>query len=416
MKRKPYSAYKPSGVEWLADVPEHWDVKKLKFVFWLSRGVDLPSESFVEGPFPVYGSNGVIGHHNKYTTEGPCVVVGRSGSVGEVNYVEGCFWAHNTALYIQDFLGIITRFSYYLLLIIDLKSLSAGSAVGTLNRNYIHDVIIAVPQLPEQQAIADFLDRETGRIDTLLAKKKRLIELLREKRSALISHAVTKGLDPSVKLKPSGVEWLGDVPEHWEVKRCGTAYNIQLGKMLQPEASSTEDVPMHYFKALHVQWGKVTCEDLPTMWASFNDAKKYSVSNGDLLACEGGEVGRAAILKNYSENAIIQNSLHRVRSNGVNSLLYLMYVIIEAASRQWFEILCNKATIAHFTGEKFAALRVPFPPLREQETIATFLDHETEKIDALIAKVEDAITKLKEYRTALIGAAVTGKIDVREAA
>ena len=186
---------KPSGVDWLGDVPEHWEVKKLKLAFWLSRGVDLPSESFVEGLFPVYGSNGVIGYHDKYTTEGPCVVVGRSGSVGEVNYVEGCFWAHNTALYIQDFRGIIARYSYYLLLIIDLKSLSAGSAVGTLNRNYIHDVLIAVPQLLEQQAIAAFLDHETGKIDALIAKVEDVIVKLKEYRTALISAAVTGKID-----------------------------------------------------------------------------------------------------------------------------------------------------------------------------------------------------------------------------
>lgn len=191
----PTRKMKPSGVDWLGDVPEHWEVKKLKFAFWLSRGVDLPAESFLEGPFPVYGSNGVIGYHDEFTTKGPCVVIGRSGSVGEVNYAEECFWAHNTALYIQDFRGTIPRFSYYLLLTIDLKSLSAGSAVGTLNRNYIHDVVNAVPPLSEQHAIAAFLDRETGKIDALIAKAGEAVAKLKEFRTALISAAVTGKID-----------------------------------------------------------------------------------------------------------------------------------------------------------------------------------------------------------------------------
>jgi len=197
---------KPSGVEWLGDVPEHWEVKRLKFAIWLSRGVDLPTETFVEGPYPVYASNGLIGYHNVYTTKGPCVVVGRSGSVGEVNYVEGDFWAHNTALYIQEFRKVLPRFSYYLLLVMDLKSLSAGSAVGTLNRNYIHDVSIAVPSLLEQQAIADYLDDETDKIDSLIAKVDVAIEKLKEYRTAIISAAVTGKINVSTNLNTGSRE------------------------------------------------------------------------------------------------------------------------------------------------------------------------------------------------------------------
>jgi type I restriction enzyme S subunit len=272
----------------------------------------------------------------------------------------------------------------------------------------------ALPPLSEQQAIAAFLDRETGRIDALIARKERLLELLAEQRTALISRAVTKGLDASVKLKPSGVEWLGDVPEHWEVKRAGLAYKIQLGKMLQPDTSTSDDEQFAYLKALHVQWEKIQTDDLPVMWASKYELSKYSVKRGDLLVCEGGEVGRAVILQDDLENVIIQNSLHRVRSNN-NLNTFLMYVLENAASKHWFEILCNKATIAHFTGDKFSALRIPLPPLPEQQAIAAFLDRETAKIDELSAKVTTVIERLKEYRTALISSAVTGKIDVREA-
>jgi len=216
------------------------------------------------------------------------------------------------------------------------------------------------------------------------------------------------------RYKPSGVEWLGDVPEHWEVKRTGLAYSIQLGKMLQPDLLTSEDEQFTYLKALHVQWEKIQTEGLPLMWASKMDLLKYSVRKGDLLVCEGGEVGRAGILKANIDNTIIQNSLHRVRST-INSNIFLMYVLETAALKNWFDILCNKATIAHFTSDKFSAFRIPLPPLPEQEAIAAFLDRETVKIDKLSSKVKLAIEKLKEYRTALISAAVTGKIDVREA-
>ena len=206
--------------------------------------------------------------------------------------------------------------------------------------------------------------------------------------------------------KTSGVEWLGDVPEHWEVKKVGFLFSVQLGKMLQPDSASGNDELVPYLKALHVQWEKINFDDLPEMWASPNDVTKFSVKNGDLLVCEGGEVGRAAILNGFDKTAIIQNALHRVRSN-TSSVLFLMYVLESASNQKWFEILCNKATIAHLTGEKFSALRIPSPTLPEQQAIATFLDRETGHIDALIAKKKRLLSLLAEQRTALISRAVT---------
>jgi type I restriction enzyme S subunit len=206
--------------------------------------------------------------------------------------------------------------------------------------------------------------------------------------------------------KPSGVEWLGDVPGHWDVKRAGLGFSIQLGKMLQPEPSSLDDEQVPYLKALHVQWENIDTSDMPVMWASSYELLKYAVQKGDLLVCEGGEAGRAGMLKDIDEAVIIQNALHRVRSK-TNSTLFLMYMLKLASENKWFEILCNKATIAHFTGEKFAALRIPYPPFHEQQAIASYLDHETGRIDTLIGKKQKFVELLKERRTALISRAVT---------
>ena len=186
---------KDSGVEWLGEVPAHWEVNRFKFFCILQRGYDLSSDNFLNGTYPVCASNGIIGYHNQFNVRGPSITVGRSGSVGEVNYIDSDFWAHNTALYTRDFFDSTPKFVYYLLLSIDLKSLSAGSAVGTLNRNYIHRLITVFPPISEQQTIAAFLDRETAKIDTLIAKARRTIDLLKERRTALISAAVTGKID-----------------------------------------------------------------------------------------------------------------------------------------------------------------------------------------------------------------------------
>ena len=192
---------KHSGVKWLGNIPEHWDVVRFKYCMVLQRGHDLPTDQFIEGTYPVYGSNGVIGYHNQYTTVGPSITVGRSGSVGEVNYIEDNFWAHNTALYVKTFLRAVPQFAYYLLKALDVKYLSEGTAVGTLNRNYIHDLVIPLPSHAEQTGIVLFLDRETARIDALMGKVKASIEKLKEYRTALISAAVTGRIDVRVKVK-----------------------------------------------------------------------------------------------------------------------------------------------------------------------------------------------------------------------
>lgn len=213
------------------------------------------------------------------------------------------------------------------------------------------------------------------------------------------------------KYKPSGIEWLSEIPEHWEVLECKFGFSIQLGKMLQNEPQTPRDERVPYLKALYVQWESVDVTDLPEMWASPEDILKYSVQSGDLLVCEGGEVGRAGILWNSPAKCIIQNALHRVRPRKDNCSQYLMYLLEVVSYRGWFDILCNKATIAHFTSEKFGGLSIALPPPNEQRAIAAFLDRETERIDVLIKKKERQIDLLQEKRAAVISHAVTKGLD-----
>lgn len=211
--------------------------------------------------------------------------------------------------------------------------------------------------------------------------------------------------------KDSRVEWLGEIPAHWITGAVKHEYDIYLGKMLQTELNMSTDTLLPYFKALHVRWGQINTGDLPVMWASLREICEYSVRKGDLLVCEGGEVGRSAIVQlEPAEKTIIQNSLHRVRSKDA-SLQYLRYMLESAASEGWLEVLCNKATIRHFTGEKFGALHIALPPVEEQNAVTAFLDRETVKIDALVAKKERLIELLQEQRTALITNAVTKGLD-----
>jgi type I restriction enzyme S subunit len=209
------------------------------------------------------------------------------------------------------------------------------------------------------------------------------------------------------KYKPSGVEWLGDVPDKWAVQGVKFCYSIQLGKMLQPDPSSPSDEETPYLKSQHVQWEHVRVADLPTMWTTKIERKKYAVADGDLLVCEGGDVGRAAVVYGAPDRTIIQNALHRVRPQRENVTGFLLYVLAHAASQGWFDILCNKSTIAHFTVEKFGALGVALPSPNEQQDIADFLNAQMARLDALLTKRRALIEKLLEKRTALISHTIT---------
>jgi len=214
-------------------------------------------------------------------------------------------------------------------------------------------------------------------------------------------------LAPYPKYKPSGVEWLGDVPAHWEIQSSRTRFSIQLGKMLQSQAELQQDSEVPYFKAQHVQWERISTTNLPVMYATPSDEIKYGVVDNDLLVCEGGEVGRAGIVRNPPPRSIVQNAVHRVRPIGSNEIRFLMYLLEHASSQNYFDILCNRSTIAHFTSEKFGSLRIAFPTIPEQQSIVSFLDRQTAKIDTLIDKKQTLIERLQEKRAALITRTVT---------
>jgi type I restriction enzyme S subunit len=419
MKLKPSPTQENNTLNRLGDVPEHWQAKRLKYAFLLQRGFDLPVEDFVEGPYPVCGSNGIIGYHNQYAALGPSVTIGRSGSVGEVNYFENNCWPHNTALYVKQYFQSYPKFVYYLLKIIDLKSLSEGTAVGTLNRNHIHNLMIVVPPSKEQKTIADYLDEKSENIDSLISKKQRQIQLLQEKRSTLISHVVTKGLDLNAKMKDSGVEWLGEVPKHWEVQKL--KYNSYIKGRVGWQNLRSEEftdfgpflVTGMHFKDGDVDWSACfhITEDRYVM------APEIYVKVGDILITKDGSIGKLAFISSIPGKASLNSHLLIIRPNKETYYPRFMYHLLASNVFQHFILREQSGTtfygLSQESIENFPAL---FPPFDEQKRIAYFLDKETISIDKTIQIIHTSILKLQEYRSALISAAVTGKIDMRQEA
>ena len=253
------------------------------------------------------------------------------------------------------------------------------------------------------------------RIRRYVSAKRELIGLLDEEKQAIISQAVTRGLDPSVRLKPSGVEWLGDVPEHWDVAALRHRYSQALGKMLDAKRITGSHL-LPYLRNTDVQWDDISVDDLPMMDISPSEYGRYTVRRGDLLVCEGGEVGRSAIWSGELTLCGFQKALHRLRPKNTQRDVprFLCYNLRTAANGHAFSD-GHVSTIAHLTGEKLRAQRFPFPPFAEQLDIVNILDEATRSTDAAIARTRRQIELIEEYRTRLIADVVTGKLDVREA-
>jgi type I restriction enzyme S subunit len=416
---KPYPAYKDSGVEWVGQIPAEWQSLKLKRVCTFVYGDSLASDVRVDGGIEVYGSNGPVGAHYRANTLAPCLVIGRKGSFGKVNFSSRPLFAIDTTFVVdRRFTQADIRWLYYVLTDARLDSATKDSAIPGLDREdaYAREVCLCPPA--EQRAIAAFLDRETARIDALVAKKERLIELLQEKRAALITHAVTKGLDLNVPMKDSGVEWLDEIPVHWEVNRAKFVARLRSGhtpSRQHPDYWQHCTIP--WFGLVDVwqirdgqtEFVSETTEKISELGLA-NSAARL-LPKGTVMLSRTASVGFSAIMG--VDMATTQDFVNWVCGPTLRPE-YLLYVFRSMGHE--FRRLTMGSTHQTIYMPDVGRFAAPIPPVPEQDQLVAFIRKETAKTDALVSKVRDAIARLKELRTALISAAVTGKIDVREEA
>jgi len=382
-KWKYYYSMRESGVEWLGKVPIHWSLKPLKCAVTFQRGHDLPLEQRTEGEVPVVSSAGITAWHNLAKAKGPGIVTGRYGTIGVFYLIDTDYWPLNTSLYSVDLHGNVPHYLCYMLhSLADLFLLnSAKSAVPGVDRNDLHAITVAVPPVQEQNEIAAILDRETAKIDALVAKEQRLIELLQEKRTALISHAVTKGLNG-----------LGDsakrYTEMWTETRLGRAIKLQRGFDITGAADGMGDIPVI---------------------SSGGFSGKCSIP---IVGGPGVIVGRKGTLGtvHFCEGDFWPHDTTLwVREFGGNHPRFVYYFLLHMRLES-YDVGAANPTLNR---NHVHPLVVRWPDVESQRRIAQYLDKASEAVDQLIAKVNEAIIRLREYRTALICAAVTGKIDVR---
>lgn len=437
MKFKPYPKYKTSGVEWLGDVPESWDVASLKHGFKIVGGSTPKSEKpeYWDGEIiwvspsdlSKLSSIGIKSSQRKITAEGlaSCgttlvpagsVVLSTRAPIGSLAIAEtelctnqGCKSLvpnqNSDPLFYGHLLSIST---------VELNVRGKGTTFLELSTDELGAFKVGVPPRNEQSAIATFLDRETAKIDTLITKQEKLIDLLKEKRQAVISHAVTKGLDPTAPMKPSGVEWLGDVPERWT--QCGIKHLMLMvtdGAHISPE---TENGTYHFVSTKDVKdYGIDFTGSLLTSSISYESLVRSGCrpNMGDVLFSKDGTIGKTVVVAEERE-FVVASSLIILRPNPrVLDSEFFNYSCQSLCIQEQVNSFVKGAGLPRLSIQNLLKVWSVFPPITEQKAIASRLQISTKKIDTLIAKAQQAIALQKEHRIALISAAVTGKIDVR---
>lgn len=421
-----YLSYKQSGIEWLGHIPANWYLKKLcRITHCLDgRRIPLNAEQRAEkqGQYPYWGANSIVDYLDDWIFDEELVLIGEDGAPffdknRTVAFrVTGKIWVNNHAHVLSPDNGQIdARFLANALNCVDYRSFIDGSTRDKLTQRDLNAIPIQCPSLPEQRAIADFLEHETARIDALTAKKERLIELLHEKRDALITRAVTRGLNPDVPTKESGVEWIDEIPAHWEIKRLKFAVTLNPAPIETRNLDDSIEVSFVPMETVGEYGGLelTTTKSLGDVYNGYTYFREGDVLVAKITPCfENGKGAVASGLVN--EIAFGTTELHVLRTKETLDRNFLFYLSIGDTFRR-----LGAAEMYGTAGQKrlpesyILNLVHPLPTLPEQRAIVDFLDRETAKIDTLVAKVREAIDHLKELRQALIAAAVTGKIDVR---
>lgn len=289
-----------------------------------------------------------------------------------------------------------------------------------LNFEQIGALRVPMLVLGRQRAIVSFLDRKTSAIDALIAKKERLIELLAEKRQALITQAVTKGLDPNVPMKDSGIDWLGEIPAHWTLRRLKHLGQIRSGIAKGRDVAGKETSALPYLRVANVQNGWLDLEDVATIEVTREEARRYALRPGDVLMNEGGDfdkLGRGYVWEGQIEGCIHQNHVFAVRLwRSVNP--YWVNLATQASYLRHFFILRSKQStnLASISSSNLGEAPIPMPPEREVNALLAHVLAQLERLDEVRDKIATHLDKLREYRQALITAAVTGKLDLSKEA
>ncbi|THB72639.1 MAG: restriction endonuclease subunit S [Gammaproteobacteria bacterium] len=419
-KYQAYPEYKDSGVEWLGEVPNHWDIKKLKFICNVQTGDKDTVNAVDDGSYPFFVRSQTVERINSFGADCEAVLTAGDGvGVGKVfHYYCGKFDYHQRVYMLNNFSSVLGRFVYYYLSNNFYKVALEGNAKSTVDSLRLPQFLnfeFSLPNICEQRNIVNFLDHETAKIDKLIEKQQQLIKLLKEKRQAVISHAVTKGLNPDAPMKDLGVEWLGEVPEHWEVSKVGHCAFVT--KLTGFEYTNLwkieEEGEVIALRGFNVKERKLELNDVERISSELSATLfRSKLARGDIVFPCTGTIGNAAMIEKDDRFHINQN-IAKIRFDVTVNPKFANFWLTSSFIRTLIDRNNTSGMQPVVLIGDIRKLPIPRFSYIEQEEIADYLDSVVNRFNVLISSAVSAIYLIQERRTALISAAVTGKIDVR---
>ncbi|ABH00799.1 type I restriction-modification system specificity subunit (plasmid) [Rhodococcus jostii RHA1] len=383
---------------WLPEIlPSGWVVAQMRRIATFRNGADYKEVEVTEGGYPVYGSGGEFRRASQYLYDGESVLFGRKGTIDKPLLVSGRFWTVDTMFFTELTSNIEPRYLHYYATTMPFDYYSTSTALPSMTQGELGGHRIPLPPITEQGAIADFLDRETARIDTLIREQRRLIELLRERRIAVAEGPVV------------GLSWSTPLRSVTALIQTGP-----FGSQLKSDEYETGGTPV--INPSHLVMGRIEPDERVAVSASkASELGRHALRAGDVIAARRGELGRCAVVRAENTGFLCGtgSALIRLRET-VADPEFLALVFSSRRNRDSLSLASVGATMDNLNADIIATLRIPMPPLPEQRRIVESVAEATTKIDTLITETESFIDLAKERRSALITAAVTGQIDVRD--
>ncbi|MEZ8145133.1 restriction endonuclease subunit S [Enterovibrio norvegicus] len=409
-----YELYKDSGVEWLGNIPHSWGILRLKHLCAIKTGDKDTVHRTDDGMYPFYIRSPKVQRINTYSYDGEAILTAGDGDIGKIfHYVNGKFDFHQRVYKFSDFTQVKAKYLYYYLhhnLAEEVVKLSAKTTVDSLRLPYLQNFYVAIPSDIEQLSIVNFLDDKVGRIDKAIAIKQNQIVLLKERKQIIIQQAVTQGLNPDAPMKDSGVDWIGEIPEHWGIVRFKNLFTQSRLPVRKGDGVVTS-----------YRDGQVTLRSNRRA-AGYTEAileGGYQGIRKGQLVLNSMDAFEGAIGVSDSDGKCTPEYVICDPINSVNvSQYYFAYLLREMALAKYIQVICNavRQRAVRIRYSNLAPLFMVVPPIKEQEDIVSFIEKESAKLDAGIKHLNEQISKLKEYKTTLINSAVTGKIKVTELA
>jgi len=414
-----FKRYKETNIDWLGLIPENWELKRLKYICSITTGNKDTINRDDDGLYPFYVRSKNVERINSFSFDGEAILTAGDGDICKIwHYIKGKFDFHQRVYMLYDF-KLNSRFLYYYIaenFFHDVYKLSAKNTVDSLRRPMFENFPVAVPPKETQDRIAVFLDEKTAEIDSIITKKERLVELLEEKKNTLLNEAVTKGLNSNISMKNSGIEWIGEIPYHWNLKPLGFLGSCQNGVSKSGDYFG-EGYPFVNYVDIYKNYELPKSVD-GLAQSTKEDREVYSVLKGDVFFTRTSEtideIGIASTCLQTIKNAVFSGFTIRFRPNDLEELFpgFSKYFFRSNYVRVSLIKEMNLVTRASLSQTLLKSLIVLLPPIDEQKNISFELDKVFNKIELLKDKISLQIEKLQEYRQSLISETVTGKLDI----